>query len=241
MFKRIKSVLFVICAFMVFTAQANRPDDKGQHAPGARTAPQARTAPAARNQPAQRAAPVSRTQPENRAPAPRQTAFRQQSVKTFISQPVYQPRTAPRVYAVPVSPRSGSLPAQGYVENNDRFLNRQHQNHWQPLYNYYNGQYNFYPYVNVNSTVQLSANCVAVLYNGQTFYYDRGSFYVQDPQGYLAIPPPIGIIVNALPSWARQIGSINGQIYYRCKGAFYVQVDQGYEVVGPVQGLPEGS
>jgi len=28
MFKRIKSILFVVCVVMVFTAQANRPDDK---------------------------------------------------------------------------------------------------------------------------------------------------------------------------------------------------------------------
>ena len=41
MLKRIKSILFVVCAVMIFTAQTNRLDEKGkqQHAPSARPAP----------------------------------------------------------------------------------------------------------------------------------------------------------------------------------------------------------
>ena len=99
--------------------------------------------------------------------------------------------------------------------------------------------YLVYPYVNVTSLVELSADCIIVLFNGQTYYYDRGSFYVQDPQGHLAVPPPIGIIVSVIPQHARQI-DVNGQIYYRYKGVFYIQVAQGYQVVGPVQSPSEG-
>jgi Family of unknown function (DUF6515) len=176
---------------------------------------------------------VNRPQVQTRREAPPQTAYRQSTVRTVISsQPSFQQREAPRVYA---------LPAPAHAENNDQFFNRQHHNQWRPVYNYYNGQYNFYPYVDVTSQVELSANCVAVLFNGQTYYYDRGSFYVQDPQGYLAVPPPIGIIVNALPTWARQIGNIDGQIYYRCKGVIYIQVEGGFQVVSPAQGLPENA
>jgi hypothetical protein len=227
MFKRIKNILFVICAVMVFTAQANRPDDKGQqHAPGARPAPAFRPAPASRPAPAARTAPVSRPQVQTRRQAPAQAVQRSlPRVNIKIPQPLDERSGQPRVYAVPAP----SAP----VENN-RLFNRQHHNHWRPAYNYYNGQYNFYPYINVNSPVELSANTVTVLFNGQTYYYDRGSFYVQDPQGYLAVPPPIRIIVNALPAWAAQV-NVDGQIYYSCKGAFYVQVAQGYQVVAPVQ------
>jgi hypothetical protein len=146
-------------------------------------------------------------------------------MQTPISQPSHQERQAPpRVYAVPAS---------ASVENN-RLLHRQRNNHRQPLYNFYNNQYQFYPYVNVASSVELSADYAAVMFNGQTYGYDQGSFYIQDPQGYLATPPPIGIIVSEIPQNARQI-DVNGQIYYRYQGVYYIQVAQGYQVVGPVQ------
>lgn len=63
---------------------------------------------------------------------------------------------------------------------------------------------------------------------------------MQDPQGYLAVPPPIGIIVGAIPPNARQI-NVDGQTYFRKKGVFYIQVDQGFQVVGPVELVPDGS
>ena len=219
MLKRIKSILFVICIVMVFTAQTNRLDEKGQqHAPAARPASATRPAPVARNN-------QSRPQVQTRREAPPQVVNRQPTVRSRISQPSRQERQAPpRVYAVPAS---------APVENN-RLFGRQHHNNRQPLYNFYGGQYQFYPYVNVTSLAELSANYGTVLFNGQTYGYDQGSFYVQDPQGYLATPPPIGIIVSAIPQNARQI-DVNGQIYYRYKGVFYIQVAGGYQVVGPVQ------
>ena len=267
MLKRIKSILFVVCVVVVFTAQTNRPDEKGQqHAPAARPAPATRPAPAARP------APVAynnqaRPQVQTRREAPQQTVYRQPTVKSFISQPPHQGNATPRVYAVPASapvennrlvhqhvayrqPTARSFVSQPFYQRNEAsrvdtfpasvpaennlLFNRQHHNNWQPLYNFYNNQYQFYPYVNVTSLVELSANYVTVLFNGQAYFYDRGSFYVQDPQGYLAVPPPIGIIVNVIPQHARQI-IVDGQIYYRYKGVFYIQVAQGYQVVGPVQ------
>ena len=219
MLKRIKSILFVICVVMVFTAQTKRPDEKGQqHAPAARPAPVVHN-----NQ--------NRPQVQTRKEAPRQVTYRQPTVRGPISQPSHQKREAPpRVYA---------LPAPAPVENN-RLFGRQHHNHRQPLYNFYNNQYQFYPYVNVTSLVEISADYITVLFNGQTYYYDRGSFYVQDPQGHLAVPPPIGIIVSVIPQHARQI-DVNGQIYYRYKGVFYIQVAQGYQVIGPIPWPSEDS
>jgi hypothetical protein len=225
MIKRIKSILFVICVVMVFTAQTNRPEEGKQHAPAAGPAPAARPAPVSRNN-------QSRPQVQTYREAPQQVVHQAPSTaRAHISPSAHQERAAaPRVYAVP---------APKPVENN-RLFHRQHHNNRQPLYNFYDNRYQFYPYVNVASLVELSADCVAVLFNGQTYYYDRGSFYVQDPQGYLATPPPIGIIVSVIPQHARQI-DVNGQIYYRYKGVFYIQVAQGYQVVGPVQSPSDDS
>ncbi len=230
MLKAMKSILFVFCAVMVFTAQTNRHDDKGQqHAQGNRTAPAGNTAAIVRTAPAARIAPavrktfaasvaVSRIKFPIRSEAPQQ--------RPPASRFFRQERQAPRVYAVVQPP----VP----VVTNHLF-NRQHHNHWQPLYDFYNGQYNFYPYVNIASTVELSTNCVSIGFNGQVYSYDRGTFYLQDAQGrYVAVAPPLGIIVNALPAHARQVGEVDGQAYYRYKGIFYILAEQGYQVVAPL-------
>lgn len=231
--EKIKSILFVICLVMGFTVQTARCDDKdSQHTPGARPAARPAAARPAAKPAASRPAPAAHSN-QNRPQAQTRRAAPEQNVQRSLPRPdmnIPQPlverrQEGPRVYGVPAP----AAPAR-----NDHLFNRQHHNTWQPLYNFYNGQYNFYPYVNVNSPVELSADCVAVLFNGQTYYYDRGSYYLQDPQGYLAVPPPIGIIVSSLPAWARQV-EVGGQVYYRCKGAFYVQTTQGYQVVAPVQ------
>lgn len=208
MIRKIKSILFVVCIVMVFTAQTKRPDDKSQpHAPVNRTAPVAHN-----NQPRPQAQMHKEVPHSNQAKlqvqarrvaAPQQLVQRRASppVQSHPMQPSHQERNMPRVYAVPT-------PAPA---TNNRLFHRHHHNNWQPLYNFYNNQYQFYPYVNVASPVELSADYVTVLFNGQTYFYDQGSFYVQDPQGYLAVPPPLGIIVSMIPPQARQI-NVNGQI-----------------------------
>lgn len=77
--------------------------------------------------------------------------------------------------------------------------------------------------------------------DGQNYYYDQGTFYLQGQTGqYAAIPPPVGIIINPIAPGARQI-NVNDQIFYRYKGVFYVQVAQGYQVIAPVQPVPADS
>ena len=227
MINKFKNVLFVVCLVMVLTAQANRPEEEKHNQARTQGAPQARAqgAPQARTQ----GAPQARTQVAPRR-APPQQAVRQWSPQQVHAawpqavQPSYQRSVPPRVYAIPAS---------APVFNN-RLLNRQYHRNWQPLYNFYDNQYHFYPYVNIALTVELSANCVAVGFNGQTYCYDRGTFYLQDEQGhYVAVAPPLGIIVNVLPSHARQI-YMNGQIYYRYKGICYIQTSQGFQVVEQV-------
>ena len=210
MTSKLKNIFFVICIVMAFTAQSNRPQEEKQNVPRPAARPQVQVHRAAPQAQSHRAAPQAVGRPS--LPAQVRSA-----------RPSYQGRTTPRVYAVPAS---------APVWNN-RLLGRQHHQHWQPRYNFYDNQYHFYPYVNIASLVELTPDCVAVLFDGQTFYYDQGTFYQQDPQGYLAIAPPLGIIINALPPQAREI-EINGQIYYRYKGVCYVQVPGGFQVVGQV-------
>ena len=217
MFKRIKSIIFVISAVMVFTAQTYRLDDKGKQG-----APVAKLVPVAHNN-------QSRSQVPTRREAPAPVVHRQATMQPHL-QPAHQERKAPLVHAVVAPAPVG----------NNRFLNRQHHNHWQPRYNFYDNQYHFYPYVNIASIVELSGGYVVVGPDGQNYYYDQGTFYLQDQAGqYVAVAPPVGIIVNPIAAGARQI-IVNNQLFYRYKGIFYIQIAQGYQVVGPVQSDSDG-
>ena len=225
MLKRIKSVLFVVCIVMVFTAQTYRQDDKGQQ-----------RVPASRPAPVAKPAPTARPQVQSPRQAPRQEAPRQIVRRAPPAEQVHQfqaprqERQAPRVYAVAV---------QASVENN-RLLGRQRHNHWQPRYNFYDNQYHFYPYVNIASTVDLSGGYIVVGPDAQNYYYDQGTFYLQEGAQYVAVAPPVGIVVNPIAARARQI-NVSGQVFYRYKGIFYVQMAQGFQVIGPVQSDSDGS
>jgi len=173
-----------------------------------------------RNAPEGRSALASRQ-------APTQIVYRQvPQAQNHFQQSPRQDFQRPRIYAI--------SPVVESVQNN-RLLNRQHHNHWQPRYNYYDNQYHFYPYVNIASLVELSGGYTVVGPDGQNYYYDQGTFYLQDQGGqFEAIAPPVGIIVNPIAPNARQI-DVGGQMYFRYKGVFYVQVPQGFQVIGPVQ------
>jgi len=238
MIKRIESILFGVCVVMLFTAQTNGPDNqKWKPGPAGRPI----SAPVTHNVQSNRSAGVRQEAPQQKeasrpseAPAQRETS--EKKVRTVQNddrrpggqdhiQIVPQERSHTRVYAV-----AQSAP----VENNNLF-NRQHHNHWQPRYNFYDDQYHFYPYVNIATLVELSGGYFVNGPDGQNYYYDQGTFYLQDQGGqYVAVVPPLWIIVNPIAPQARQI-EVNGQIYYRYKGVFYVQVAQGYQVIAPLQ------
>jgi hypothetical protein len=251
MLNRIKSIVFVVGAVVIFTAQTNAPDNKAQHAGGQHaSAPHAPIA-----HPTQNRAPVqNRPQAPNRNAAPHQApnrtqtqTHRQAPVQTVRrAEPVAQQtqgfgrrqdiQSSPRVYGIPV-PKDAR---NNNNQNNNRLFHHQHNKRWQPIYNFYDNEYHFYPYINVTTPVELSADVVTISFNGETYYYDQGSFYVQDPQGYLATPPPIGIIVGVLPPNARQITTDTGT-FYRYKGVCYLRVEQGYQVVDQVGSSSDGS
>src|SRR5690606_32392198 len=67
------------------------------------------------------------------------------------------------------------------------------------------------------------------------------------PQGsqYVVVPPPMGAVIDTLPSSCTAIYS-GETAYYDCGGAYYSQVSQGYQVVSPpigatVNTLPNGA
>ena len=221
MLNKINAVLLMFCTVMVFSAADNRTDDWQKGVSASKAAVTSKPVVASRSKTSTR---QQIAQPQPRREQPPQVVDRKPLIQAHPTQPDYQNRPGLRVYAVPVAPAP--------VQRNNLF-NHQHHNKWQPLYNFYNGQYNFYPYVNVGASVELSADFSTIFYNGQNFYYDRGSFYVQDAEGYLAVPPPMGIIVSAIPPNAREL-EMGGQMFFRKKGVFYIQVQQGYQVVQPV-------
>ncbi|TDX01303.1 DUF6515 family protein [Dinghuibacter silviterrae] len=82
-------------------------------------------------------------------------------------------------------------------------------------------------------------------FGGQPYYYDQGVYYQPDNGGYVAVAPPVGAIVNALPE-GYETTQVGDQTYYYFGGAFYVYTDQGYQVVDAPPGaviteLPTGA
>ena len=248
MLKRIKSTLFIICAVMVLTAQTYRTDEKGQQGASGSHNNQGRPQPVQviSKPPVQVSRPpvqeISRPpvrvskepshsnqgqgQEQRRREGSKPVVNRQLPPREINFHPPHQEREAPRVYAV--------VPSAPVMNNN--LFHRQHHKNWQPRYNYFDNEYHFYPYVNIANAVDLSADGESIEFggNGSIFYYDQGTFYQKVGLTYLAVVPPVGIIVNPIAANARQI-IVNGQVFYRYKGVFYVQVAEGYQVVEPVQ------
>lgn len=223
--KGIKSILFVACVVLVFTAQTYRSEDKDkQHSNHNQGRPQAQTvrepARSVQNRPQ-----VPTVRESARRESPRRPVVDRKPIAQTHYQSAQQERQRPRVYAVaPVV----------VVENNNLFHHQHHKN-WRPRYNFYDNGYHFYPYVNIAPTVEFSNGYVLVGPDGQNYFYDQGTFYQQVQGGqYVAVPPPVGIIVNPLVANARQI-IVDNQVFYRYKGVFYVQVEQGFQVIAPVQ------
>ena len=227
MINRIKSLLFVIFIVIICTAQSKRPENMERSEKSEQPVSHAPVVQHVSNTPV--AQHVSNVH-NNQAGGPRVESTRtpqathRAAPQTHVAQPARQQRITPRVYAV-------VLPSP--VESN-RLLHRQHRKYWHPRYNFYNHQYYFYPYVNVTSMVELPPDCIQVLFDGQTYYYDHWVFYEQRTEGYLAVPPPIGIIVSRISSHTIQV-IINGDVYYNHNNVYYKPVPGGYQVVEPLK------
>ena len=227
MVNKIKSLLFVIFIVIVYTAQSKRPESMERSEKSEQPISHATVVQHVPNAPVvQHVSNVHNSQAIGPRVESTRTlqAIHRVEPQIHVAQQTRRERITPSVYAV-------VLPSP--VENR-RLLNRQHHKYWHPHYNFYDHQYYFYPYVNVTSMVELSPDCIQVLFDGQTYYYDRWVFYEQRTEGYLAVPPPIGIIVSRISSHAIQV-IINGDVYYNHNNVYYKPVPGGYQVVEPLK------
>lgn len=63
------------------------------------------------------------------------------------------------------------------------------------------------------------------------FYYHRGYFYRHDDRrGFIAVHPPVGLVIDALPALFTLV-TVMGIDYYLSEGVYYRHVPTGYEVV----------
>jgi hypothetical protein len=101
---------------------------------------------------------------------------------------------------------------------------------WHPRYNFYRHHYHLYPYIYTTPVVTVSSAETPVMMNGNTYYYDQGTFYQNGDTGRFITPPPIGAVVTTLPPGAVQV-VINDTNFYTYNGIYYKPLPQGYEVV----------
>ena len=91
-----------------------------------------------------------------------------------------------------------------------------------------------YPYVISVPIQTLPEGSVAIGVGEETYYFDKGNFYlmVMRLQKYVMVPPPIGAIVSSIPE-TYQLMLIEGASYYLYNGVFYKRVLEGFKVIYP--------
>jgi hypothetical protein len=91
-----------------------------------------------------------------------------------------------------------------------------------------------YPYVFSQPLVSLPAGASTLIVGNETFYFLKGSFYQFNmrEQVYVAVPPPIGVVIYNLPPGYQMMIS-NGVAYYLYNGVYYKRLLNGYRVIEP--------
>ncbi len=64
---------------------------------------------------------------------------------------------------------------------------------------------------------------------GLMFLYRNGFFYRHTPTGYVVVPPPVGVVLPALPPGCSAV-VVNGVPYYSCGTTYYSTAPNGYVV-----------
>lgn len=91
----------------------------------------------------------------------------------------------------------------------------------------------------------LATTAIIVSIENQRYHYDRGTYYVEEDNGYRVVQAPVGAEVKELPAEAQtvQVNETTNNYYYG--GAYYEKDGEVYKVVPPTAGtivpnLPEG-
>jgi len=78
----------------------------------------------------------------------------------------------------------------------------------------------------------MAADIVSIVANGMEILSYGGMFYRGTPAGYVAMPPPVGVVVPTLPVGCNVV-YVNGVPYYSYASTCYVPTVGGYAVVAP--------
>jgi hypothetical protein len=65
-----------------------------------------------------------------------------------------------------------------------------------------------------------------VVVGPNVYYYAGGAFYLQEPQGFVVVSPPLGATVGSLPPGATAV-YIRAMLYYLANGVYFMPVMQG--------------
>jgi len=107
-------------------------------------------------------------------------------------------------------------------------------------YNRFYGRYNFYNrfyYPRLGFSVGFLPYGYYPFYWGDNpYYYSDGYYYRYDDNQYTIVEPPVGAILNQLPSGAKSI-MIDGEQYYELNGVYYEAITKddgttGYQIAG---------
>jgi len=140
---------------------------------------------------------------------------------------------------VPIADHQQRMVSQPQVVRHDRPMDRpeakRHEEQRAPEYfrrdvNYYQHAPIIYPYADIDTTFVVPDGFEAVIVNGETFYYNDGSFYQEVGNELTAIPAVLGAVVDSIPT-DYQIVMAGSDHYLFTRGVFYQRVDQGFEVV----------
>lgn len=69
-------------------------------------------------------------------------------------------------------------------------------------------------------------------FQGQTYYYNDGDYFIYNGGRYLLVAPPVSLVVNSLPEEKQQIGP---DLFF-CKGIFYRKTGADYNVIKEPRG-----
>jgi hypothetical protein len=102
----------------------------------------------------------------------------------------------------------------------------------------------YYPWGFFVATMATTAILVSV--NNQQYYYDAGTYYLPEDNGYTVVQAPVGATVKSLPKETETVVVNETTNNYYYGGTYYEKSDDGYTVVPPTAGtvvehLPEGA
>ena len=91
------------------------------------------------------------------------------------------------------------------------------------------------------TTQNMPASAHKLEVEGTTFWYDRGVFFRQLPNGFIAVTPPVGAVVNYLPEHTgAAVVDGDAETYFYYFGAFFKAEGDKFKTVTPPNGTLVG-